>query len=123
MNYDNVIRAARLNATRGELVNGTLELLSASDAVLAVFSLSGTAGSVTTNTWTLEFTSTSTTGEAAAGAGTAATKAQIKNSGGAVRVTGLTVGTDPGDDITIDNPNIAEGQTINIVGAATIVHA
>lgn len=122
MIYDNVIKAARLNATRNELVNGTLELLSAADDVLVVYTLDATAGSVTTDTWTLTFVSTSATGTAAAGAGTDATKAQIKNSGGTIRVTDLSVGT-AAADIILDNPNIAESQTVNITGAATVVHA
>lgn len=128
MIYDNVIKSARLNATRGELLNGTLEIMSAADAVLAVFTLSATAGTVTTDTWTLAFTSTASVGTAAAGAGTNATKARIKNSGAVVRVTDLSVGVATGvpetePDITIDNANIAESQAVNIVGAATVVHA
>lgn len=128
MLYDNVIKAARLNATRSELVNGSMEIMSAADAVLAVFTFSGTAGSVTNDVWTMGFTATLATGTVAAGGGTNATKAQLKNSGGTVRVTGLSVGVATGvpetePDITLDNVNIAESQEVNIVGAATITHA
>lgn len=120
--YDNTIKAARLTATRDAFASGSLELLSAADAVLAVFTLSATGGSVATDTWTLEFTSTSTTGEAAASTGTNTTKAQIKDSGGTARLTGLTVGLS-GADIIVDNQSIAEGQTVTLSGAQTIQHA
>lgn len=120
--YDNTIKAARLTATRDELASGTLELLSASDAVLAIFTLSVNGGTVSTDTWTLEFTSTSTTGETAASTGTNATKAQIKDSGGVARLTGLTVGLSA-SDIIVDNQSIAEGQTVTLSGAQTIQHA
>lgn len=120
--YDNTIKAARLTATRDELASGTLELLSASDAVLAIFTLSVTGGTVSTDTWTLEFTSTSTTGETAASTGTNATKAQIKDSGGVARLTGLTVGLSA-SDIIVDNQSIADGQTVTLSGAQTIQHA
>ena len=128
MLYDNVIKAARLNATRLEVLNGTLEIQSAADAVLAVFTFSATAGTVTTDVWTLGFTATLTTGTVAAGGGTNATKAQLKNSGATVRVTELSVGLATGvpetePDITLDNVNIAENQEVNISGAATITHA
>lgn len=120
--YDNTIKAARLTATRDELASGTLELLSAADAVLAIFTLSATGGTVSTDTWTLEFTSTSTTGETAASTGTNATKAQIKDSGGVARLTGLTVGLSA-SDIIVDNQSIADGQTVTLSGAQTIQHA
>jgi hypothetical protein len=120
--YDNTMKAARLTGGKDAVVNGTLELMSAADAVLAIFTLNGTAGSVTNAVWTLGFASTASTGEAAAGAGTNITKARIKNSGGTVRITGLTVGL-TGADIIVDNVNIAEDQAINLVGAQTITHA
>ena len=120
--YDNTVKAARMNATRGEFLNGTLELMSASDAVLAVFTFSATAGTVTNGVWTLAFASTSSVGTAAASTGTVATKAQFKNSVGTARLTGLTVGT-TGTNIIIDNTNIAQSQVVNIVGTPTITHA
>ena len=121
--YDNVIKAARMTATRDALASGSLELLSAADAVLAVFTLSATGGTVSDGVWTITYTSATTTGEAAAGSGTDATKAQFKNSGGTVRVTGLTVGsTGSGAGVELDNVSISDGQSVELT-ASTITHA
>jgi len=119
--YTTAVKTDRMTASKDYFVNGTLELLSAGDVVLAIFTLSATAGSVATDTWTLGFTSSTVTGEAGAGAGTDATKAQIKNSGGTPSITGLTVGTG-GTDIVLDNANIASGQNVTL-SSAEIQHA
>lgn len=119
--YDATIKNDRMTATRDRVANGTLELLSASDVVLAIFGLSATGGTVTTDTWTLVFDASTVTGEAGAGAGTDATKAQIKDSGGTARVTGLTVGIS-GTDVVLDNNNIASGQNVTL-SSATLQHA
>lgn len=116
--YNAATKTARMTATRDEVAGGTLEILSAADAVLAVFALSAAGGTIAGDAWTLTFVSTSTTGETAAGAGTTATKAQVKNSGGDVLITGWDVGT----EVTIDNASIADGQTVNI-GVCTVTHA
>lgn len=116
--YATAVKTARMTATRDEVAAGTLEILSAADAVLAIFTLSATGGTVSGDVWTLTFASTATTGETAAGAGTTATKAQVKNSGGDVLITGWDVGT----EVTIDNPSIADGQTVNL-GTCTVTHA
>jgi hypothetical protein len=119
--YDNTVKAARMTATRDAVADGTLEILSAADAVLAIFTLTLAGGTVSNAVWTLAFDSNSTTGEAAAGAGTTATKAQIKDSGGTARITGLSVGTS-GSAINLDNTSIASGQTVTI-SSATFTHA
>jgi hypothetical protein len=119
--YDNTVKAARMTATRDVFANGTLELLSAGDVVLAIFGLDADAGSISNGVWTLEFDSTTVQGEAGASGGVDATKAQIKTSGGTARLTGLTVGTS-GTDIVLDNNNIDQGQDVTLT-SATITHA
>lgn len=121
VNYTNAAKTERMTATRDHFVNGTLELLSAGDVVLAIFTLTGTGGSIATDTWTLAFVAATVSGEAGAGGGTAATKAQIKTSGGTPDITGLTVGTS-GADINLNNTSIASGQNVTL-SSATIQHA
>ena len=119
--YDTATKTARMTATRDEMANGTLELLAADDTVLAIFGLSATGGTISTDTWTLVFDASTVQGESGAGAGTDATKAQIKDSGATARLTGLTVSTS-GADINLDNVNIANGQDVELT-SATIQHA
>lgn len=117
VNYATAVKTDRMNATRGRFVNGTLEILTAADALLATFTLSATAGSVSGAVWTLAFANSTV----AAGASGTAAKAQIKTSGGTAEVTGLTVGT-TGADINLNNTNIASGQNVTL-SSATITHA
>lgn len=119
--YDNTVKADRMTATRDAVANGTLEIQAADNTVLAIFGLSATGGTVSTDTWTLAFDATTVTGESGAGAGMTATKAQIKNSGGTARITGLTVGTS-GADIVLDNTSIASGQNVTL-SSGTFTHA
>jgi hypothetical protein len=119
--YSTAVKTARMTATRDEVANGTLELLSAGDVVLAIFGLSATGGSVANGVWTLAFDATTVQGAAGAAGGVDATKAQIKDSGGTAEITGLTVGTS-GTDIVLDNNNIDEGQDVTL-SSATITHA
>jgi hypothetical protein len=116
--YTNAVKTARMTATRDHFADGTLEIgTSAMGAVLATFGLSGTGGSVSTDTWTLAFDASSVT---ASGTGTAAA-ARIKTSGGTSNLTGLTVGTS-GSDINLDSTSITSGQTVTL-SSATIQHA
>src|SRR4051812_2646205 len=92
---DNTIKTAMLTALRDTLVSGTLEIQDAGNVVLAVFTLTNPGGTVAANVWTLAFAAGTVT---AAATGTAS-KAQMKVSGGTVRVTGLTVGTSAADVI------------------------
>lgn len=119
--YSNAAKAARMTATRDLVAAGTLELLSAADAVLAVFTLTAGGGAVADDVWTLAFDASTVTGEAAASTGTDATKAQIKTSGGTAVITGLTVGAS-GADVVLNNVSIAEGQDVSL-GSATFTHA
>lgn len=119
--YDNVVKAARLTATRDAVVGGTLELLSASSQVLAIFELTSAGGSIDDDVWSVAFEDNATVGTAASGEGTTATAARFKNSGGTVRVSGLTVGLS-GADIVLNNVSISEGQSVELT-ASTITHA
>lgn len=119
--YTNAVKTARITATRDHFANGTLEILAANDTVLAIFGLSASGGTIATDTWTLVFDNATVTGEAGAGAGTAAAKAQIKTSGGTADLTGLTVGTS-GADINLNNTSIANGQNVTL-SSATLQHA
>lgn len=113
-------RTAILDALRGEVANGTLELLSAANQVLAIFGLDATAGSVTGDVWTIGLDASTVQGEAAAGAGTSAAKARFKDSTGNVDIDGLTVGlTGSGADIELVNVSITTGQDVELT-AATI---
>lgn len=119
--YATQVKTARMTATRDHFANGTLEILSAADAVLAIFGLDADGGTVSTDTWTLVFDSDTVAGTAAAGTGTDATKAQIKTAGGDAHITGLTVGL-TGTDIVLNNVNIAEAQEVELT-AAQFQHA
>ena len=109
-----------MTAIRDHVADGTLEILSAADDVLAIWGLSSSGGTVSGAVWTITLDSTSTTGEAAAGGGTAATKAQIKDSGGTAKITGLTVALSAAD-VILDNTSIASGQTVTLT-SLTITH-
>jgi hypothetical protein len=115
--YNAAVKTARMTAARDQVAGGSLEITTSADAVLVAFPLTTAGGSVSGNVWTIAYDSAS---EAATGAGAAA-KARIKDSGGTVRISGLTVGTS-GADVTIDNVTIEIGQTVN-AGASTITHA
>lgn len=119
--YNTAVKTDRMTATRDYFANGTLELLSAGDTVLAIFGLSTSGGSISGDEWTLAFDSGTVSGESGASTGTDATKAQIKTSGGDAHLTGLTVGTS-GADIILDNVNIAEDQDVTL-SSAVIQHA
>ena|SRR5579885_1383522 len=121
LTYDVAIKNARLTATRDQVAGGTLEIMAADNTVLAIFALTSVGGSVTAGVWTFAFNASTVTGQAAAGSGTNATKAQIKDSTAAVRITGLTVGLS-GTDIIFDNVNIASGQNVTL-NSATVTHA
>ena len=99
ISYQNPAKSARMTATMTHFADGTLELMSAANAVLVVFGLSG------------------------GGTGTACTKAQLKTSAGVANLTGLTVGsTGSGSDIQLNNVNIATGQNVTL-SSAVITHA
>jgi hypothetical protein len=105
--YATAVKTARITATRDHFANGTLEILTAADAVLATFGLDAAGGTIDNST------------VSASGTGTAA-KAQVKTSGASANLTGLTVGTS-GTDIVLDNTSIASGQNVTL-SSATITH-
>lgn len=114
--YSTGAKNARMTATRDACADGTLELTTSSDAVLASIGLSTAGGTVTSGVWTLTFDGPAT----ATAAGTVA-RARIKNNVGTVVVSGLTVGTS-GAEVTIDNATIAAGQQVTL-NTFTLTHA
>ena len=114
--YTTAVKTSRMTATKDYFINGTLELMTSTNVVLATFTLTATAGSVSGAVWTLAFAA-STVNATAAGV---ATKAQIKNSASAASLTGLTVGTSASDIIMV-NTNIALNQPIQMT-SATVTH-
>jgi hypothetical protein len=117
VNYNAAVKTSRMTATRDYFANGTLEILTSADAVLATFGLSSDGGTVSGGAWTLVLDSTTVQ----AGAAGVAAKAQLKTSGGSAHLTGLTVGTS-GSDINLVNTNIANGQDVELT-SAVITHA
>lgn len=115
--YAAAVKTARITATRDHFANGTLEILTAADAVLATFGLDAAGGTISGSVWTLVFDASTVS---ASGTGTAA-KAQVKTSGAAANLTGLTVGT-TGSDINLDSVSITSGQNVTL-SSATITHA
>jgi hypothetical protein len=114
--YATAVKTARITATRDHFANGTLEILTAADAVLATFGLDAAGGTISGAVWTMVFDNSTVS---ASGTGTAA-KAQVKTSGASANLTGLTVGTS-GTDIVLDNTSIASGQNVTL-SSATITH-
>lgn len=116
--YATAAKTARMQATADHFASGTLEIGTAGmAAVLATFTFTASQTGVSGDTWTLQFTSGSVS---ASGTGTAAA-AQIKTSGAAANITGLTVSTS-GADINLDSVSITSGQTVTL-SSATLQHA
>jgi len=90
--YAMAVKTARMTATRDHFANGSIDIMAANDTVLATFGLSASGGTISNDTWTLAVDAATVQGEDEAGAGTVATKADIKTSGGAANIPGLTVG-------------------------------
>jgi hypothetical protein len=115
--YNTAVKTDRMTATRDYFGDGTLEIRTSADAVLATFDLTTAGGTVSGAVWTVAFDASTVT---ATGTGTAA-KAVIKNSGGDAHLTGLTVGTSA-SDIVLDNTSINSSQSVTL-SSATITHA
>lgn len=111
------LKTDRMEATRDYCISGTLQILTAADAVLVEYDITVGGGTVTGNTWTLAVDASTV---AATGTGTAA-KARIQTSGAADAVTGLTAGTSAAD-VILNNTSITTGQDVILV-SATITHA
>jgi len=115
--YNAAVKTSRMTATRDYFADGSLEILTAGDALLVTFGLSASGGTISGAVWTLVFDASTVN----AGATGTAAKAQIKTAGGSAHVTGLTVGTS-GSDINLISTSITNGQPVQLT-AATITHA
>lgn len=115
--YAASVKNARMTAVRDACADGTIELLTAANAVVVTHGLSTTGGTVTGGVWTLALDAASV----AAAATGVVTQARIKSAGGTVMVDGLTVGTS-GADVTIQNTSVNTGQQVSI-SAFTVTHA
>ena len=115
--YDETTKNARMTATRDTVAAGDVQILTSEDGVLVTFPLSASGGSVASSRWTFSFGAGSDASStiAATGTGTAA-KARIRNSGGTVRITGLTAGTEAAG-VIIDNTSINTGQNVTLQSA------
>lgn len=112
-----------LNAIDGGAGPGTLEIGTAGMAtVLAVLTLSDPCGAVAGDTLTFD----PITDDAEADATGTAAEARIKDSTGAIVVSGLlvraTADPDNGEEVVLDNTSIAAGQQVS-VSAASLTHA
>lgn len=122
--YDTATKVARMNAVVSRIgANGKIKLLSASDVVLATFTLAAVAG-VVTGAGVLTFSDNNgaafgvldTTGAANG----IAAKAVVTTSADAIIISGLTVGTS-GTDFVLDDTSIEAGSLVQ-VATATITH-
>jgi len=123
--YNNDVKDDRLtevlSAIDADASPATVELLDGSSNVLAIFTLPQPAGAVSGQALTFDCTpAISTVGEAAAGEGTDAVAARIKDGAGTVVISGLTAG-EGSEDVVLDNSKIAEGQTVTL-NSAVIAH-
>jgi hypothetical protein len=120
--YRSTLRTTRMQAVRDDIDSGagaaTLEIgTSGFGSTLITFTLSDPASTVTGDVLTLA--GVPKTANASAG-GTAA-EARIKESGGTVIVSGLTVGTS-GTNLIISNTTITNGAAYSLT-SGTITHA
>ena len=112
--YDVAVRNLRQTATRDYFANGTLELLTAGDVLVASFGLSASGGSVAGGVWTLAFDATTV---AAAAAGSIA-KVQLRTAGGLVHGGGLSVGlAGSGADVIVAAVDVLAGADVTIASA------
>jgi hypothetical protein len=118
--YDMSIKTARMEGTRNVVSGGTLEVRDDTDAVIVSFDLSSTGGTVSDDIWTLGFEQNTKSSLLDADANNVV----IKDSGGNVRISGLSVSDDPesGAPVIIDNTSIIVGQQVSIL-SATIQHS
>lgn len=119
--WDLPTKNKRMIATKDHYASGWLDLMSASNVVLASFQFTAGAGSVTDDVWTLGLASLTVTGLPAAGAGTVATKARLRTAGGVAGGTGMTVGLSNAD-IIMTNTNVASGQNVVITNTPVLRH-
>jgi len=121
--YRASLRTTRMTDVVTDIDSGagpaTIEIGTAGFAtVLAILTLSDPAGTVTGDVLTFSGMPKSTTGLATG----VAAEARIKEAGGTVIVSGLTVGTSGTNVIISPSTTITVGQTVNLT-SATITHA
>ena len=117
--YSTAAKAARMGAINDLVPAGKLKIYTAGQAqLLATFTLTNPAGTVSGAVWTLDFDPDL---EATASASGTAAVATITQSNDTEVITGLTVGTS-GTDIVLDNVSISSGQTVTLA-TGTITHA
>lgn len=122
VNYRTSLKTTRMNAVVADIDSGagpgTVEICSAGfAAVLVTFTLSDPSGTVSGDTLTLaDMPKTANAGNSGE-----AVVARIKESGGAVVVNNLTVGTS-GADLIISSTTITSGNPYNL-NSGTITHA
>lgn len=122
--YSTATKTARLQAVVAQIgANGKFKLRSASDVLLASFTLAATAGTVSGDLLTFSDANGATDGifNTTALADGVATKAEITTSADVTVISGLTVGKS-GTDVIIVNDNLAVGQEVRVTSAA-IQHA
>lgn len=120
--YRSSLRTTRMTAVETDIDNNaaaaTLEIgTTAFASTLITFTLSDPAGTVSGDTLTLSGMPKT----ANASAGGAAAEARIKDGGGTIIVSGLTVGTS-GTNVIISNTTITNGAAYSLT-SGTITHA
>lgn len=111
MSKNTALRNALADELGAHFDGGSIDLLDASQNVLATITLQNPAfGAAAAGVISANGTPLSFTGTAAAGAGTDIASATLKSSDSSEEITGLSVGTS-GAHIVLDNINIAESQS------------
>lgn len=117
LNYSNTIKDARLQVVADAMDGGQINIYTTGYGTLLVsIPLADPSASVLNGTLTISGVPLSGLGLAAGDAAIA----EIMNEGSEVIANGLTVGTS-GTNITIDNVNIAIGQTVTLT-SGQIIH-
>lgn len=107
--YRNTERTARMQVIADALNGGTLEILDGSSTVLSTHDLAATSGTVSNGVLTFGAIADGT-----ASAGTAAS-ARLKNTGGDVIASGLTVGASgSGADLIVSSTTFNAGQNVQV---------
>lgn len=122
--YSTAVKTARMDAVIAQIDAGagpgTLEIgTTGFGSVLAILTLADPCGTAASGVLTFDFDPDISDSSANA-TGTAA-EARIKDNGGTVCISGLTVGTS-GTDIILDSVSITAGQTVTLT-TGTITHA
>lgn len=115
ISYSNALAATRGGDTVTALNSGTMEFLDGSSTVLASLALASTCGTVSNKVLTFGTITSATISNT----GTAAS-VRLKDSGGTVQISGLTVGTS-GTDVIVNTTAFVSGKNCS-VSSATITH-